>query len=115
MLLALLALGWLLVGVFVTYINLRKPETVIQVEERIIHPPPVIEPEIPQDIKELAELAGPLVERFDGDKQSGEWKHHQVYALMLKHKAMRGVPHWKAGLAIELAVANRRLDAVESA
>ena len=81
----------------------RPAEIIEKIVERI-----VVEPEIPEDIQALAMLADPYVEKFDREQQGGEWKFHQAYAAMLKDKAVKGTEKWKVGLAIHLALAQRR-------
>lgn len=79
-------------------------------------PQTIIEPEIPEEMHRLAEMAEPLLDQYDTVPQSGEWKRHQVYAAMLKNpkvKEIIGDDKWKAGFALELAVAQRRMNAEE--
>lgn len=69
-----------------------------------------IEREIPDEMHELAALADPLIEGYETVKQDGEWKRHQVYAALVK-KANLKDEKWKAAFAIELAIAQRRMNA----
>ena len=59
------------------------------------------------------DLAGTFVDRFEVESQSGEWKFHQAYAALLKTKEGQALivndEKWKAGLAINVAIAQRRM------
>ena len=110
-------LGWILACVeAVVIVHLYRKPSVVEKEyvevvrevEKVI-----IEPEIPDDIQALAIAADPYVERFDKESQGGEWKFHQVYAAMLKDKALKGSAKHKIGLAIHLALAHRRAEQEE--
>ena len=101
-------IGWMIAMIEAGYIMKRskwpeKPEPVEKIVERVI-----IEPEIPEDIAALAMVAEPYVEKFDAEQQGGEWKFHHAYAAMLKDKTLKGTEKWKIGLAIHLALAQRR-------
>jgi len=67
---------------------------------------------LPEGVKELMDLAGPIVQSMDTNTNSGEWKYHQAYALMLKQpEAQPWVQEkWKIGLAIHLALATQRVE-----
>lgn len=65
---------------------------------------------VPKDIQFLMPPARIAVGHFDKTGQPGEWKFHQAYAALLKTDQGRQVADekWKAGLAIHLALAERR-------
>ena len=94
-------------GLLVRLYLKQEPDKPAEVIEKIVERV-VIEPEIPEEIQALAVLADPYVEKFDKEQQGGEWKFHQAYAAMLKDKAIKGTDKWKIGLAIHLALAQRR-------
>lgn len=84
----------------------------------VTQPQTVIEPEIPEEMHRLAEIAEPLIDQYDTVPQNGEWKRHQVYAAMLKNQKVKdivGDDKWKVGFAIELGVAQRRMNTEEVA
>ena len=89
------------------YLKPEAPDKPAEIIEKIVERV-VVEPEIPEDIQALALLADPYVEKFDKEQQGGEWKFHQAYAAMLKDKAVKGTEKWKIGLAIHIALAQRR-------
>jgi len=97
--------------------NRRTLALVIAHEEaamnRVPHAQPstAIEREIPDELHELASVAEPLIDDFEDVKQDGEWKRHQVYAKMLKTSGLGKDEKWKAAFAIELAIAQRRMNA----
>lgn len=65
---------------------------------------------LPEGVRELIEVATPLVKAIDTAPQSGEWKFHQVYAAVSKSTVAPTVDRWRIGLAIQMALANYRLE-----